>query len=207
MAAANPFNVNVVPDPVGGGVYKYQGVLYEFLGTTPAGYFSQVYFHFRLLTYADSTTIPGGIVPNVPWVQGDPTPADSHRWLSVQEWRQQHALWTIVPDPVEGGLYRYGTGVYYECLGTTPAGRNAAGSEVLYFKQDCFHFRLLPRSNVPNVPWVQGDPMSRGTHLWLSQPSWREQHAEWTRILPENLSPRNRPQPPLQRTRKTTPPR
>ena len=100
---------------------------------------------------------------------------------------------STVPEPVVGGVYKH-RGMWYEFLGKTPPGR---------FSQVYLQFRgLLPSPNIPNPPWA---PSNRYTDI--TEQDWREQHAEWTIILPENLSPSNRPQPPLQSTRKTTPPR
>ena len=49
MAALNPFTVTTVPDPVVGGVYKYRGTWYEFLGKNPPGRFTQIYLSFKVL--------------------------------------------------------------------------------------------------------------------------------------------------------------
>ena len=100
---------------------------------------------------------------------------------------------STVPEPVVGGVYKH-RGIWYEFLGKIPPGR---------FTQIYLSFKILgPSPNVPNPPWA---PSNR--YKDITEQDWREQHAEWTIILPENLSPSNRPQPPLQSTRKTTPPR
>ena len=100
-----------------------------------------------------------------------------------------------VPDPVEGGIYKH-RGVWFEFLGRSEPGHF---SEIYIY----FSFRALPPSpNIPNPPWAPGN---RYQDVTVQQ--WQRQHADWTHITPENLSPRNRARPPLQKTRKITPPR
>ena len=98
-----------------------------------------------------------------------------------------------VPEPVKGGIYKH-RGIWYDFLGKSKPGR---------FSDIYFSFRVLwPSPNIPNPPWA---PDNR--HKDVTQQEWQQQHAQWTHISPENLSPRYRARPPLQETRKTTPPR